>query len=108
MLTQAKDTLKRALLWSGSYIKTDMLYLATGGFWSTTAQIITSAGTFVFAIIVAHFLSKEVYGEYKYVLSVVALLSIFSLTLGTAVFQSTARGFVGALREGFWQNIRWS
>ena len=52
---------------------------------------------------------KEIYGQYKYIIATVALLSSFSLTgISTSVFQSIARGFNGSLHKGFWANIRWS
>jgi len=86
-----------------------MVYLVRGGFWSILAQIVTSLAIFGFAVIVARYLPKEVYGQYKYILAIVGLLATFSLTgLGNSVFQSVARGFDGALVEGFWINIRWS
>jgi O-antigen/teichoic acid export membrane protein len=57
----------------------------------------------------ARYLTQDDYGQYKYVLSLVALLSTVSLSgLSTAVFQSAACGFDGALAEGFWMNLRWS
>lgn len=99
----------RLLRASEKYTKTDMVYLAKGGFWSVFAQVVTSLTVFAFAVIVARVLPKEVYGEYKYILAMVALLGTFSLSgLGTAVFQSVARGKDGALYEGFWLNLRWS
>ncbi len=104
-----KNNLYRLLRKSEKYTKTDMVYLASGGFWSTLSQIITSFAIFSFAIIVARYLPKEVYGQYKYILALVAFLSTFSLTgIGASIFQSVARGFDGSLRDGFWANIRWS
>lgn len=104
-----KDRLYRFLRWSEKYTKTDMVYLASGGFWSVLGQIATALMVLGFAMLVARYLPKDVYGQYKYVIAVVALLSTFSLNgLGTAVFQSVASGFEGALQEGFWANIRWS
>lgn len=104
-----QSRLYRLLRASEKYTKTDMVYLAKGGFWSTSAQVINSLLVFGFAILVAHFLPKDVYGQYKYILATVALLGSFSLTgLGTAVFQSVASGFDGALRQGFIANLKWS
>ena len=104
-----KNRLIALLRSSERYTKTDMVYLASGSFWSVIGQIASSLAVFVFAIIVARFIPKEVYGEYKYIIATVALLSTLSLTgIGTTVFQSVARGFDGALEEGFWMNVRWS
>lgn len=109
MIKKIKEKTHKALRWSEQYTKTDMVYVAKGGFWSVLGQIVSSGTVFIFAVIVARYLPKEVYGEYKYIIGAVALLSSFSLTgLGTAVFQSVASGYDGALREGFWENIRWS
>lgn len=99
----------RFLRWSERYTKTDMVYLASGGFWSTLAQVVTAVSVLSFAMLVSRYLPKAVYGEYKYVLAIIALLGTLSLNgLSGAVFQSVARGFDGALHEGFWANIRWS
>ncbi len=108
-MRKTKEHLHKALRWSERYTKTDMVYLAHGQFWSVIGQVVSSLTVFVFAIIVARYLPKDVYGEYKYIIGIVALLSSFSLTgLSTAVFQSVASGFDGSLHEGFWENIKWS
>jgi O-antigen/teichoic acid export membrane protein len=108
-MSRLQENIYRALRWSERYTKTDMVYLFHGSAWSTIAQIGTMACTLAFAMVVSRYVPKEVYGTYKYIFSVIAILSAFSLSgLPTAVFQSVARGFDGALQEGFWQNLRWS
>lgn len=105
-LTTRITTLLRA---SEKYTKTDMVYLVSRSGLTVLAQLITASATLVFAIVVGHVLPKETYGEYKYVLSLIGILSLFSLnSIGSAVLQSTAQGYTGALRKGFWLNIRWS
>lgn len=92
----------------GKYLKTDIHFLLRGA-WSLVAQVAVALGSFALAVVVGHFLPKDVYGEYKYVLALVAILSAFGLNnLGGAVLQSAARGYDGALQAGFWENIRWS
>lgn len=109
MLTVLKDTLLGLLRWSERYTRTDMVYLARGGFWSLLSQAIGVGIAFVLLIAMGHFLPKDVYGQYKYVLSFIALLSMLGLNgIPSAVFQSVARGFDGALRQGFRLNLRWS
>lgn len=104
-----RERMHALLRWSEKYTKTDMVYLATGGFWSTFAQIVTAGATLLLAIIVSRWVPKDAYGTYKYILSLVGLLGTFSLNnLSTAVFQSTASGHDGALKQGFWENLRWS
>ncbi|HYC82964.1 MAG TPA: oligosaccharide flippase family protein [Candidatus Paceibacterota bacterium] len=89
--------------------KTDMVYLAHGGFWLTVGQAAASLSAFVLALIFANFLTKEDYGSYKYILSLAALLSSFSLTgFSTSIVQSAAKGYDGVLRIAFWKNLLWS
>jgi O-antigen/teichoic acid export membrane protein len=99
----------RFLRWSEKYTKTDMLYLARGGLWSVIGQGVAILSTLALAMVVSRYVPKSIYGEYKYVLSIIALLSVFSLNgLSSSIFQSVAHGFDGALREAFWKNLRWS
>lgn len=97
------------LKWSEKYTKTDMVYLAKGGFWGIVSQICLMFMTFGLAIAFAHLVPKETYGQYKYVLSIISLLGTVTLTgLGTAVMQSVSRGYEGTIEYAFWKNIKWS
>ncbi|OYV27877.1 MAG: hypothetical protein B7W98_00820, partial [Parcubacteria group bacterium 20-58-5] len=61
------------------------------------------------SVAMARYVPKDIYGQYKYVLAIVSTLIAFSLSgIGTAVLQSVARGFDGALADGFKANLRWS
>ncbi len=89
--------------------KTDMIYLAKGGFWTIFSQIIISSSTLLLAIAFAHFVSKDTYGQYKYILSIASILGTFTLTgMGAAVLQAVNRGFEGTMDYAFWKNIVWS
>jgi O-antigen/teichoic acid export membrane protein len=104
-----KEKLKELLRRSERYTKTDMVYLASGSFYAFLTQLIVLGGSFILAIIVGHYLPKAVYGEYKYILALIALLGTFSLNgVGPAVFQWAAHGYGAALEKGFWANLRWS
>ncbi len=109
MTDRLKVSLYRLLRWSEQYTKTDMVYLASGGFWTIIGQVVSSLSVLAVSVLLARYLSQGDYGQYKYVLSLVSLLSIASLSgLSSSVLQSTARGFDGALPEGFRINLRWS
>ncbi len=86
-----------------------MRYVASGVWLSFVGQTAVSLSGLALSLVLSRYLTQNAYGDYKYILSLVGLLSTITLTgLGTAVFQSTARGYDGALREGFWLNLRWS
>lgn len=86
-----------------------MVYLARGSFWSIAGQVSASVIALTLSIVMARYVPKDIYGQYKYVLAIVSVLSAFSLNgIGGAVLQSAARGFDGALADGFKANMRWS
>jgi len=104
-----KETCAILLRKSEKYFKTDMVYLAKGGFWLTLGQITGSTASVLLALAFAHFSTKEFYGYYAYIISLIAVLGIFTLSgLSLAVTQSVAYGFEGSLREGFKKNLVWS
>src|SRR3989338_6310130 len=76
MRNKAYQLLRR----SEDFFKTDMVYLAKGGFWFTLAQTVVSLSSFFLAVAFAQFVTKEAYGQYKYILSIVGLLGAFTLS----------------------------
>ena len=104
-----KMRLHRLLRWSERYTKTDMVYLAKGGSWMTFGQIINMGIGFAVSIAFANLFPKESFGTYKFILSAVAMIGIFSfIDIGTAINQAVARGFGNSLHQGFKANLKWS
>ena len=92
---------------SERYTQTDMVYLAKGGFWLTLGQIVSTAASLLLAIAFANLLDPVTYGNYRYILSLVGILSVFALTgMGTAVTQAVARGFEGSFYSAFKEKLR--
>lgn len=109
MLQKPKNAIYQAFRRSESFFKTDMVYLAKGSFWFSFAQVIVSLSSFALAVAFAHFVNKEAYGQYKYILSLAGLLGTFTLTgLPPAVLRSITKGYEGSLSHAFWKNIKWS
>jgi O-antigen/teichoic acid export membrane protein len=91
--------LKNALRSLERYTKTDMVYLASGGFWLALDQVGGALMAFGLAIAFANFIPKETYGTYRYLLSAFWTLTAFTLTgLPVAVSQAVARGREGAYK----------
>lgn len=108
-MEKLKNKIIDLLYWSEKYTKTDMTYLVKGSFWNLLSQFIVSVSTLLLSIAFAHFVSKEAYGEYKYILSIASILSAFALSgLSTAVNKSTNEGYEGTMNYVFWKNIKWS
>jgi O-antigen/teichoic acid export membrane protein len=98
-----------ALRWSERYTKTDMVYATKGGFWLAVERFAALVAGFGMAVAFANLLPLEKYGVYKYVLSMVGIIGAFALAgMNTAVNRAVARGFEGALKEGFLVSLRWS
>lgn len=100
---------REILRWSEKYTKTDMVYLAKGVTWLGLGQLTASFTSLFLAIAFAKFIPKEIYGNYKYILSLGGILGAFSLTgISASVVQAVSRGYDGALKEGFRISLRWS
>lgn len=90
------------------YTGTDNIYLAKGGFWLTLGKMVGLAASLLLALAFANLLDPVIYGNYKYILSLVGLLAIFSLTdTKTAVSQAVARGLEGSFYSMFKTKLRW-
>lgn len=108
-MDKTPDFFSRTVARAEDLLHTDLRYIFQGLSWSIVGQSAAVISSLALSVVISHAVSKDVYGTYKYVLSFVALLSVFSLNnFGSAVFQSVARGFDGALKDGFRINLRWS
>lgn len=109
MIKKLRSGIYRLLRFSERYTKTDMVYLGSGGIWLGILQVVAVFMGLILSIAYAHFLPKDSFGVYKYILSFVSVVTAFSLTgMDTAIIQAISRGFEGALKQGFRTYIRWS
>lgn len=99
----------RLLRWSERYTKTDMVYLATGGFWIGLGQIASSLSALLLAVAFANLLPADVYGTYKYALSLASMFAIFTLPgSATALARAVAQGSDGNLRAATRERVLFS
>jgi len=97
------DRVTQLLKWSEKYTKTDMTYLINGSFWLLASQAINFALALVLLWVFANLVSKEVYGEYRFLLTAVSLLALTSLNgAGVAITHSVALG----MRATFYPILR--
>lgn len=88
------------------YTKTDLTYLTSGGFWLSLDQVGGALIAFLLAIAFAHYVPKETYGAYRYLISAFWVLTAFTLTgLPMALSQAVARGREGVYRASFLPSI---
>ncbi len=109
VIARAKELGVKALRWSERYTKTDMVYLASGGFWLAVGQGGAILFSLALAVAFGHLATQDAYGNYKYVLTIASLLGILSLSgLSTGITQSASLGYDASLSQGFRLNLRWS
>ncbi len=109
MIEHGKNITYRLLRWSEKYTKTDMVYFSKGGFWLLAAKVANMTIGLVLAYAFANLIEPEKYGNYKYILTLVSVAGIFSLSgMGAAVSRSVAKGFESSLKIGVRHSFVWS
>jgi len=109
MFLKLKNNIRGLLKWSEKWTGTDMIYLARGGFWLTGGQIISAGAVFATSLAFANLLPPQIYGTYKYILTLAGLFTAISLTgLSASLTQAVARGLEKTWQPIFKSKIRWS
>jgi O-antigen/teichoic acid export membrane protein len=68
-------------------------YFLNGGFWLVLAQVINSLASFVVAVVLGHIISKETFGEYRYLISLMSILSLVAISgYNIVITQIVAQG----------------
>lgn len=88
----------------------DFWYFARNGFWTLLRQIAGLGSGFLLTVAFARLASQETFGQYQFVLSVLAIISVFSLPgLNQSIVQSAARGkdgdFPTVVRTSFYWSL---
>ena len=108
MLAHIRHKTSDFLHWLEGRVQVDIAYLASGGFWLASGQFVASLSTFILAVAFAHFVPKDSYGTYKYILSVFGVLAITTLPgVNTYMAQAIARGAEGTLLAGVRARMLW-
>ncbi len=90
------------------YLKIDLFYLIKGEFYLIIGRVVNIAIAFTVALAWANWIDRDIYGNYQYVLSLIGIISIFSLPeIETAVTQAVARGFEGSFIHSFKTKLKW-
>lgn len=109
MLSPLKHRVSSLLRWSERYTHLDMVYFASGSFWGMFGQVVSSILAFGLTLVFANYLSQEVYGTYRYLLSLAGLLNVVTLTgMSQAVAQAVAVGKEGVFRISVRYQLKWN
>jgi len=109
MNSKIKQKLITLLRRSEKYTGTDMVYLAKGSFWWILSRLLLFLLGLIIMIAFGRWLPKEVFGAYQYILSIVAILAIFSLPgISTALVRAVAKGNEGVFWSCAKTRFRWA
>jgi O-antigen/teichoic acid export membrane protein len=101
-LTQRLDQL-------GQYLHLDWRYYFSGGSLVSLSFLVSQVAGLLTSVAFARLASKEIYGRYGFVFSMMSMVSPFSLPgMGTAITQSVARGYPRSFLDGTAESFKWS
>lgn len=107
-MQRLKQSIHSLLRTSEKYTKTDMLYLAQGRF-LIGSHLVSLIGSFAIAITFAHFLPKDIFGSYKYILSITEVLAALTLTgLSASLTRAVAKKYDGSFVAAFKARLTYS
>lgn len=82
------------------FLKTDIYSLAEGSIWLTIGKVAGLVVAIATSVVYGQFIDKDVYGNYRFILSIFGMLGIFALPgMATSIVRSVARGFDGTFRS---------
>ena len=106
---EIKNRIKNFLIWSQKYTKTDMIYVAKGGFWLTLGKVsvmFISLGTMA---AFANWLPAKTLGSYQFVISIAGIAAIAGLPgIKIALVRSIAKEKEASLNLAFKKKFSWS
>ncbi|UXM85386.1 lipopolysaccharide biosynthesis protein [Methanococcus aeolicus] len=104
-----KDRLYNLAKKYSSKVGLDLPYFIKGGFWLSIGQFFGTLKGFILSIVFANLLSKEVFGEYSFVMTILSIAGIFALPgMGVAVVQAVAKGYEGTYFRALKEVFKWS
>jgi len=109
MIKKIQKKINEILIKTQRFTETDNVYLAKFGSYLALGNIISIAASFLLSIIFARYLSKETYGDYRYLLSIMTIIGIFALPgMEDALLQAVANKCEGCLRIALVKKFKWA
>lgn len=109
MLTKIKDKLYSLSQKYGRKMGLDLTYFMKNGFYTVLRQGIEGVAGIFLAIVFARLASQEIYGQYQFILSIFATVSILSIPgLNVSLINSVAKGSDGDYKKVVKASFFWS
>jgi len=86
-----------------------MGYFLKNGSWVFLRQVVETASGLALSVVFARLSTQEVYGQYQFILSLFATISILSIPgFNTSIIKSAAKGYDGEYKEAVKKSFIWS
>lgn len=109
MPSNLQNKVRSFLRWTEKWTKTDMVYIAHGGFWLGLGQAISSLAGLITIYFFGNYFPKETFGTYTYCVSWIGLFSLFSLKgINSALIQAIAKDKDGLFIPAFKERVKWA
>lgn len=100
--------MKKLVSYFSKLFHVDASYILKGGFWLGIDQAVSVLASVVLTIAFANLLPKEIYGTYRYIISLFGIMSIATLpNMNIAVTSSVSKGYEGSIDTILATRIRW-
>jgi O-antigen/teichoic acid export membrane protein len=104
-----KEKVRKYLIKLSGRLEIDARYFVKGGFWLFFQIGATYLIGLIRSILFARLLDKTTYGQFGFVIDIANTVSIFTLPgIGTALVETTARGYYGSFKDAVRARVRWS
>ncbi len=107
-MNKIKNSIIKLLQSTQKFTGSDNIYIAKNGTYLLIGNAISIIASFILSIAFAQLLPKEIYGQYRYILSISAIIAILSLQgINKSIIQSVARGFENTIWQALKVKLRW-
>lgn len=108
-MSTLKHLTSKILRFISMKFKVDATYIAKGGFWLLGGSVAASLLSLAVSIVAAKYIPKDVFGIYKYILSMAGVAGALSLSgINTIVTRSVSQGFEGVFLQSLKTQFKWS
>jgi O-antigen/teichoic acid export membrane protein len=84
-------------------------YFLKNGSWVFLRQVVETASGLALSVVFARLSTQEVYGQYQFILSIFATISILSIPgFNTSIIKAAAKGYDGEYKEAVKKSFLWS
>ena len=103
-----REQINNLIIFLERLIRTDVRYVFRGSFWFGVGHFVSTLSGVATAVAFANLLAPEIYGNFKYILSILPFLDISTLKrMDQSLTISVAKGFEGDTVNALKTKMKW-